>query len=932
MTLAQARTRHEKLATKIRELDDLYYGFGNSMASDWEYDALYDELVNLEKEFPELKGPNSPTQRVGGAPVEGFERVQHMEPMLSLEKIKAATDPTTEDEPNPDRRKKLQDEKTLDELEHFDTTIRKQVGKPLIEYILEPKVDGVSISVIYRDGRLVTGATRGDGKVGDDITANIRTIRAIPLELTLDHPPKLLEVRGEAFIAIKDFEKLNAKLETAGEAPFPNARNATAGTLKQLDPRIVAKRPIRAVFYALGVCEGKSFETHAEILQFLKNAGLPTQPIWWICNGIQEVLGRYQNDVVCRYDEANDLRTKVSYEIDGIVLKVNNLGDRQKIPSKTRAPGYAIVHKPIPWITPAETVLREIKVQVGRTGVLTPVAVLDPVSVQGSTVSRATLHNETEIRKMDIHIGDSVIIRKAGMVIPEVVEVVKSKRPRDAVEFDLFGSVGGKCPECGGLIARVPKFVSSFSQADFKGSSKFVNRLAQQSDPISAFLWQRLTDAEHVLLTNYGESPLGLVQAKDVVVQALNRIIDKPCIYESQRFKDFSLRHETTDLLKQSPVGSDLVRLNRLLLEDAYPLELPRNAYAWHCQNIAGCPAQTFRRIQFMAQRNALDIEGIGSVVAEKLIETSLIKEWLDLFEIKVEQLGQLNLGTKENPRIFGEKQATKVCDALNRSKSFSLARWLLALGIEDAGETITFEVAKFHTDLEDVADSRRLRNIAKLGALYDEQKAVSPHVKKKNKPTSEGERIERRKRFECLKTEILNLGAELEKEGLAKPSKKWAASGAEKSNAVPEFLTVVGPKVANNIVKYFASDNGKKVLSRLRDLGIKPQGGLKETKEIRSSTPLPFDGQTFVLTGSLKSMTRNKAAEEIRVRGGSVVGAVSKNTDFVIAGEGTGSKLDKAKELGVRIVEEMEFREKLGLPAEDVPANRGNDEQGNLL
>ena len=398
MTSAQAKARHQELATKIRELDHLYYDQGRSPASDHEYADLIDNLVDLEKQFPDLQTPESPSQRVGGAPVEGFERVQHQEPMLSLEKIKAAAHPTSEQEPNSELRKKLQDENTVEELKSFDATIRKQVGKTLIDYVLEPKVDGVSLAVIYRHGKLAQGVTRGDGKVGDDITANIKTIRAIPLELKLNDPPKLLEVRGEAFIAIKDFDKLNAKIEAAGESPFPNARNATAGTLKQIDPRLVAKRPLRAVFYALGVCEGKTFASHDEFLRFLKEAGLPTQPIWWVCHGIQEVLNRYRNDVVCHYDERNDLRTKVPYEIDGIVLKVNDLADRQRIPSKTRAPGYAIVHKPIPWITPAETVLRDIKVQVGRTGVLTPVAVLDPVSVQGSTVARATLHNEDEIR------------------------------------------------------------------------------------------------------------------------------------------------------------------------------------------------------------------------------------------------------------------------------------------------------------------------------------------------------------------------------------------------------------------------------------------------------------------------------------------------------------------------------------------------------
>jgi DNA ligase (NAD+) len=808
MTPAQAKTRHEELAAKIRELDHLYYDLGNSTATDWEYDALFDELVGLEKQFPELETPDSPSQRVGGAPVEGFARVEHREPMLSLEKIKAATHPTIEEEPNPGRRKEMQDENTLEELSRFDATIRKQTGKSLMEYVLEPKVDGVSIGVIYKQGRLATGVTRGDGKVGDDITANIRTIRAIPLQLQLQHPPELLEVRGEAFIAIKDFEKLNAELEAAGEAPFPNARNATAGTLKQLDPRIVAQRPIRAVFYAVAACQGKSFSTHAETLRFLKEAGLPTQPVWWVCNGIQEVLDRYRNDVVCHYHEANDLRTKVPYEIDGIVLKVNNLADRQRIPSKTRSPGYAIVHKPIPWITPAETVLRDIKVQVGRTGVLTPVAVLDPVSVQGSTVSRATLHNEDEIKKKDIRIGDTVIIRKAGMVIPEVVEVVKSKRPAGAKEFDLPGSLGGKCPVCGGQIARDPKFV------------------------------------------------------------------------------------------------------------------------AWRCQNVAGCPAQSVRRVEFMAQRNALDIEGIGSVVAEKLIENGLIKDWLDLFDVTPGQLAELNLGTKEAPRAFGGKNATKVCEALKRARSFPLARWLLALGIEDAGETIAREVAKFHDNLAHVAASPSLDGIARLGAFYDELAAVSP-FKRDDPPKSEQARAERTRQFEKLKVEILALGEELERQGVAKRNEKWARLLKEKeSKAVPEFLPVVGPKVARNIVEYFRSDAGRQVLSRLHKLGINPPGDPKLAKTAAAFADSAFSGKTFVLTGSLASMTRDKAAEEIRARGGSIGSAVSKNTDFLIAGEEAGSKLEKAKELRVPVIDEKEFLEMLGRKPENAEGKPKKEKQ----
>ena len=473
MTHAEAKKRHAQLADEIRRHDRAYYVEGRQLITDREYDQLFKEVQELEKQFPELVTPESPTQRVGGAPSEKFARVKHLVPMLSLDKIAASDHPTKEEEPDRDKRNRAQDENTLAELRAFDATIRKHLGRDNIQYILEPKVDGVSIGVHYRHGKLALGVTRGDGTEGDDITANLKTIRGIPLELSSSRRKEaltkkseivslltsaatieLLEVRGEAYMAIKEFDAINKKLEAEGEKPFPNARNATAGTLKQLDSKLVAQRPIRAVFYATGAVDGIEFKTHSEMLETLAQFGLPTQKLWWVCDGIEEVLKIYREKVVAHYDEDKDLRRQLPYEIDGIVLKVNTLADWPKIPGRSRAPGCAIVHKPVPWITPAETVLKAITVQVGRTGVLTPVAELEPVFVQGSTIARATLHNEDEIRRKDIRIGDTVVIRKAGMVIPEIFEVVKTKRPPGAKEFDLFKHVGGKCPACGGPIAK----------------------------------------------------------------------------------------------------------------------------------------------------------------------------------------------------------------------------------------------------------------------------------------------------------------------------------------------------------------------------------------------------------------------------------------------------------------------------------------------
>ena len=434
MNRTEIQQRIAALRREINRHDRLYYTEARPEISDYDYDQLFAELQKLEAAQPDLITPDSPTQRVGGTPLKEFQSVRHASPMLSLEK----TD-------------------TLDGLRKFDTDLHKQLPGEPIEYVLEPKIDGVSITVRYENGVLVQAATRGDGTTGDDITANVKTIKAIPLSLPSVHP-SILEVRGEAYIPIAAFAKLNDKLRQAGEKTFPNPRNVTAGTLKQLDPKIVASRPISAVFYAVvvGQTSRLSFSTHAESLDYLKTLGLPTPHYWWKCRDMAEVLAHYEQDIIAGNDETHDLRTKVPYELDGIVVKVNSLDQQQRIPAKARAPGYAIVFKPQHWIKPVETKLLAITVQVGRTGVLTPVAELEPVFVQGSTVARATLHNEEEIKRKDIRIGDTVIIRKAGMVIPEVVGVVPGQRTGSERVFQMLT----QCPACDGPVRRDPEFVA----------------------------------------------------------------------------------------------------------------------------------------------------------------------------------------------------------------------------------------------------------------------------------------------------------------------------------------------------------------------------------------------------------------------------------------------------------------------------------------
>jgi DNA ligase (NAD+) len=756
VTPSQAKLRHNQLVAEIRRHDHAYYVEGRPEITDREYDALFKNLQTLEKDFPDLITAASPTQRVGGAPGEKFARIKHLVPMLSLDKVEASDHPTKEEEPDRDRRNRAQDEKTLDELKAFDATIRKHLGRDDIQYVMEPKVDGVSISVHYRQGKLVLGATRGDGVEGDNITTNLRTLRSIPLELNLKNPPALLEVRGEAYIATKDFDALNARLAAAGEKSFPNARNAAAGALKQLDSKLVNQRPVRAVFYAVGAVEGIKFNTHSEMLKKLAEFGLPTQKLWWVCNGIAEVLKVYADKVVARYDEDRDLRRQLPYEIDGIVLKVNTLSDWPLIPGRSRAPGYAIVHKPVPWITPAETILKTITVQVGRTGVLTPVAELEPVFVQGSTIARATLHNEDEIRRKDIRIGDTVVIRKAGMVIPEIFEVVKTKRPPGAKEFDLFQYVHGKCPACGGPIAR---------------------------EKVSG--------------------------------------------------------GETEEV-------------------------------AWRCQNIAGCPAQLMRRVEYFAQRKALDIESLGGIVAEKLVERGLVREPLDLFNLRLESLGKLNLGTDEEPRTLGEKNATKILEALERAKTAPLNRWIHALAMADVGEATAKQLAATHASLGALANSAVLRDIRDLGAKETERAEISPRSRK-NPPTNEAEKTAREQREAQLKAEIAAIEA------------RFAADGLKAR------LVEVGPVAAASVLNFFASANGQHLLKRIQTIGIQPQNEAITTASVAAAGVLA--GKTFVLTGTLPTLSREAATAKIEA-----------------AGAEAGSKLEKAQQLGVTILEETVF------------------------
>jgi DNA ligase (NAD+) len=413
----QAKRRVEELRTLIADHDRRYYIEAAPTISDKEYDDLYRELRELEAEYPGLASPDSPTMRVGGAPLESFRQITHLTPMLSLD-----------------------DTYSKNEVADFFRRLERLVPGETIDAVIEPKIDGVAVSLYYKQGRLEYAATRGNGVVGDDVTQNIRTIRAVPLRLRGSAPDEV-EVRGEVFLPKKVFAALNAEREEAGEPLFANPRNTAAGSLKQLDPSLVAERKLSAMFYGIGLLSGAEVSTHQEALECLRKWGLPTHTKTWTARSVEQVIGAIQL--------LGEMRHDFSFEMDGAVVKVDRYDLRERVGYTSKAPRWAMAFKY--QAERAETRLRSIEVQVGRSGKLTPVANLDPVFISGTTVARATLHNGEEIRRKDVRVGDVVVIEKSGEIIPAVVEVLKERRSGDERPFEM----PAVCPSCGSRVSRV---------------------------------------------------------------------------------------------------------------------------------------------------------------------------------------------------------------------------------------------------------------------------------------------------------------------------------------------------------------------------------------------------------------------------------------------------------------------------------------------
>jgi len=744
MTNEAAQKRMAELAAEIRRHDELYRNRARPEIGDFEYDALKRDLEELERQFPELLTADSPTQKVGDDRAEGFVRMKHRVAMTTLD--------NTYDE---------------GELRDFHGRLAKLFGREDLDYSVEPKIDGASISVTYENGKLTRAVTRGDGEEGDEVTVNVKTIANLPhtlrapTDVTETPVPAMVEIRGEIFLRFSEFARINQAQQEAGLEPYANPRNLAAGSLKLLDTAEVRARGLEIVLYGLGACEPEGLLNsqsgwHAALSQW----GLPTLEHRRTVRGVEAVVAAIR--------EIDALRATLPYATDGAVVKLDDFelqrqagfrGEGQS--ARKLSPRWACAYKFAP--ERAETRLKAITIQVGRTGVLTPVAELEPVQLAGTTVGRATLHNRDEIARKDIRIGDTVYVEKAGEIIPAVIGVNLARRTPECVAY-VYPEV---CPVCATAAVQVE--------------------------------------------------------------------------------------------------GEVAIR----------------------CPN-PDCPAQLVGRLGYVAGRSVLDIEGLGDEVAKALVERGLVRSLFDVFKIHAEQLARIELSPKKmlnksgearKPTEIGDSNARRIVDAINRAKGHALDRWILAMQIRDVGGATAQDIAALHGDLPSLVRSSILPAIVRKADAERELVEISPQSRK-NPPKDELEKSKRAARSVELKREIEELLTQL--------------------NKTPVALRI-GAEVARNVIAFFGSRSGQEFVDNLGKLQIQP-------KWTRVATSRILDGKTFVLTGTLPTLSREEATAKILLSGGKVSGSVSSRTSFVIAGEEAGSKLDKAKELGVVVLSESEF------------------------
>ncbi len=802
--------RIEKLREEIRRHDHAYYVLGKEIIPDRQYDKLFDDLKKLEQEDPGLITPDSPTQRVGEAPIEGFEHVAHAIPMLSVD--------NTYDE---------------QQLREFDERVAKGLGGESYTYVVDPKIDGVAVSLLYEGGLLTLAATRGDGTTGDDITQNVRTIRSVPLRLLGKNPPGLLEVRGEIVWEVEDFRKFNAERHAAGEPTFANPRNATSGTLKQLDPRNVAGRGLTFVSHGFGRVEPLTAMADEGLFKQLKHWGIPVSPYRAVVDSIEKIIRKLPAwDKRRRRRDVKTGRLLLAYETDGLVIKVNALDQRDALGATSRYPRWCIAYKFA--AERAETLLLDVEYQVGKTGAITPVAKLAPVLLAGTTVSNASLHNPFQIARLDLRDGDTVVIEKAGEIIPQVIDTVRNKRKANARRIrtpDL-------CPSC--------------------------------------------------------EQPLSFDKPLEGFIAF--RCENRSCI-------------EAYKVIQRRNLRDNCVRCGRRVSRVS---ELP----TLRCRNRA-CPAQLKERISHFASREAMDIEGLGASTVEVLVKKEFVTSLPDLYRFKDWQADLMN------EKDFGKKSVSQLIRGIEESRGRPLSRVLTALNIPHVGVATAELLANTFEKMDKILDATEL----------DFRRALSSPTRLEEfdggarKRSSEDNMA--RAIYDYFRSDAgkLALGCTICSETLIKQFQKLKIPGFSAESAlrkrVPqleehfELLEQVAKadldeiraafsganKMAAAIHAYFQAPENRELIRALRDSSVTMRHPVTRVLEG------PFAGKTVVVTGTFESMSRKEVQDLIRQLGGKAAGSVSSKTNLVVYGESPGSKLDKAKELGVKTIDEAGFR-----------------------
>jgi DNA ligase (NAD+) len=774
--------RAAALRARIEQANYRYHVLDDADITDAEYDRLMRELEALEAEHPVLASSDSPTRKVGARAQGGFAEVRHAIPMLSLGNA------FEQDGETPRER--------FHEVAEFERRIEQTLDRRTPVFSVEPKLDGLAISLRYEHGVFVQGATRGDGETGEDVTANLRTVRAIPLKLRGKGWPEVLEVRGEVIMLRKDFEAFNERARAHDEKPLANPRNGAAGSLRQLDPAITAKRRLSFFAYAIGVVEGGELPpTHSATLKQLREWGFPVSPEVDIARGF--------DGLIAYFSRIGAKRDSLPYDIDGVVYKLDDYAGQREMGFVSRAPRWAIAHK-----FPAQeqtTRLLDIEIQIGRTGAATPRARMEPVQVAGVTVTYATLHNADQVARLDARVGDTVIVRRAGDVIPEVVRVIEDQRPPGTVPWTM----PTHCPVCASALIR------------------------------------------------------------------------------------------------------------------------EEGAAAWRCSGGLICAAQRKEALIHFAARRAMDIEGLGERFAEALVELDIVHSPADLYALTVDSFVAMKQAIDERDGTTPEtvkagKVATRWAENLvagiEASKHTTLARFLFALGIMHIGESTAKTLAAWLGRLEFVRRTpavvlRVLPDIGSevatsiagffaqagneqvvdallaAGITFSDEAAPSPQLR-----------------------ERLNLGVLLDMAGVAKLGPKSCKLLAQhfptlrqlQAGGAAHWITAGVPQAAATGLEAFLAD--PVALAELQEAEAAMQRLLDAIPASAALTTAPLNGQTFVLTGTLNSLSRDQAKERLEALGAKVSGSVSKKTSVVVAGAEAGSKLDKAQELGVTVWDEAQL------------------------